>query len=429
MLVSFWISLFFREAPRLDDQAQARLGAAVNDVTGTRKSLAVFIKNHIARDFLLYGRAIVHVSKAAFTAKNNAVKKAMGIRPVMEVINPLDLPDWDIETSTTARAGRVNMARFEYDLIESRIRATEEPKLSRYCLEYYRQDSGVIAAKYKASRSAEGGAVTTGLDIDWEQIDETPLALAEIPIAIEDDESWIKDAAEEALRYHNLRSTKDNVEYQQGFQKIHAITSMQADNAAARRAVSEYTISLWPEGSQIIFGAPVDTSSLEASVRQSMDTFFKVGLNQFKALPSESKAVQSADTLGAERDSTVALVQSSLEDIEGIANQALEHWAGYEQQPAGKVELDKNISAEDFDEFIQLVTAFKDEFSKVEILEKEILKKAAGRLRLRPETLAEVEKAIDSMQEEDKQQPGTNALDSVFGGGVSGEEKAQSDAS
>ena len=72
-----------------------------------------------------------------------------------------------------------------------------------------------------------------------------------------------------------------------------------------------------------------------------------------------------------EKDNTIAMVETSLGEIEAIMNEALQYYDwfknGYSDKPtAAKIELDKQITDKDWDHWRAQVLSFRDILRKVD---------------------------------------------------------------
>ena len=401
ILISLWTSWFFRKPPNLQD-VKTLLADRLDDITGTGKSFDSFIKTEVLRNYLLYGKSIVLVENASFEVETRAQEKALKISPRMRVLDPLSCVDWDKEVTDSARHGKLNMFRYEFLLIDPRASSSARPTQTRYSHEYVRDGESVTINRYKLpsdqqiitgakpTQTAENGA--------WVAEAPAPISLREIPIVIIEDESWIKEAAEEALRVHNLRSNRDNILYFQGYRTDY-ITGIDPGNPDQLKAFSEYTKVLLPAGAGVIFTDPVSTDQYDKAIQHGIDTTFKVGLNLFRTLPEDSKVGQSAEAMNEAKDNPLALVESSLEDIENGINHALEHFAEFKGAGAApQIELEKNITEVSTEQFLAVVQAMSDYYRGVEVVSKTIAKEGLKMLKLDPDKLKLAEAAIDATQ-------------------------------
>lgn len=403
IIVSLWSSLIFKESIQFDQEAQALLDetGGLFDIDGQGTSfqdLAIRAFEHYA----LFGKSILLVDSFPISAGSRAEEQALGLRPFIDLIHPLAAPDWSKEDANPARLGKYNFFRHEFDLVLPRESSESEPKTARFS--HTLQVSG---GRYQIVIHSVGIDEAQEIlpefydsktrQIMWQPVGVVDTSLSDIPLSVIEGESWVKDVSEEALRYHNLRSTKDNVEFNQGYQKIF-ISGINGSDEQQVLALSEYTIPFIPENASVTVVPPVSTAELAASVEQSLANVFKVGLNQYRALPADSRAVQSAETQNAEQQNPIALVQSTIAQLEGHLNRALGFYAQLSgiNNFSGKVELSKELDHEDWSEFLTTWQAMRDTLSRVPGAETAVAKKALQKLDFDEQTTAQLMAAADS---------------------------------
>lgn len=398
---SLWGSYFFRKCYTLDKATEELLGDAEDNIDGYGTSLFSFIKDGVLKSYLRYGKVIVSVDAFSKTGKNLAEQKESGIRPFFELVQPLTAPDWELEVEDTARIGKLNFIRTEYDLILPRASAQVEPTTHRYTQVKYLKDGRYAIATYTTPTDRKGAYIRKDPDTQlaiWEQVgDEVVTQLEEIPVSIIDSEPWLHDVCEETLRFYNHRSNLDNVNYFQGYadKYVSGVT-----NPEQMKAFGEYVMKFLPEGGKATIIPPTQAVGLELATNESLSSVFKVGLNMFRALPSDAKGIQSSDTIEQDKDNTYAMVESSLEEIENLMNDAIKHYAAFMGQPDFEpdLELNKEIKGENFDQFLRTYAAFKDKFDQMPTLSQAITKKAVHKLELPEEDVNEGLKEIDKTQ-------------------------------
>lgn len=376
--ISIWASIFFKKEYKLDPSVKSLLGDAEYDIDGKGNSLMMFMKNIILEHMLNYGRAFVLVDKAPYISLSKGQEIERGDRAYFEALHPLSVVDWSIESQDPKRAGNLNMLRYEYQLLSPRLRATEEPIVSRYSDEYYLDGTvGLTRYELKESRDAT--------EERWNIVGEQPLLNKEIPISYISDVSWMKDASQEALRFHNLRSDYDSILHNQAYQRIFAI-GVNTANSEEIKALAEYVINCIssPQGSVVAIEPP-EMSGLKEALNASLDSFFKQALNMTRQLASDSKESQSSESQAQEKQNVYALVESTLDDLETLINSALKHYAFFTKGIGdfdGKIELDKEISEENWDEVIRTVNVFRQEIEKQPVVHRAVVAKVIQRLKL-----------------------------------------------
>lgn len=397
IIVSLLTSLFFRKPPTLDQKAKKLFEqhGAEQNIDGKGTSLYSFIKDQALRNLLLFGKPIILVDAFGTEVRSRKEELALGLRPYMQILDPLTVVDWSTEWKDTARIGKLNWLRYECMVEQPRSRATEKPKSLRISRELYRDG----AYKIQVYRREDNSPTSSAPDEEGWIPDPAPIEtdIPEIPVSLIDSETWIDGVCEETFRHHNLRSQRDNIMHQQCYQKIFAVGVNPTDQKQVQ-ALSEYVISIIPAGGDVKFADPVDTAPWDRAIADSLSCVFKVGLNMLRSLPADSRESQSADAQDNEREWSKSLVESTLEEVEVLINDAAKNYALFagEKNYNGKIELEKEISEENFDQWLAIYQAFEDKFSQVEVIEKEAVKKAMAKLRLPKDIMEEAMKAIDN---------------------------------
>jgi hypothetical protein len=407
ILISLWTSYFFRKDMEIGPVSKAILrpyGAEAN-IDGYDTSLKTFVRDRMLRSFLLYGKAIVLADAFGKTGKSAGEDAQIGFRPYLELLEPLDVVDWDIEASDSKRIGRYNVLRHEFDLNLPRLRANQQPKTQRQSHELAIIDGRYTIIKYTADKDEQGNyrlydPKNAGSGYAW-QLDGEPIQtkLTEIPVVVMDSEPWLHDACEETLRYYNLRSNRDNINYFQGYEKGFVKGINTTDNEAMK-AITEYTWSFLPTDGDAFTLPSGDPTALSLACEESLNSVFKVGLNQLRFLPSDSKLTQAEGAQSEEKDNTYALVEATLEDIEVAVNESINNWAKFlgKNDFKSDIELDRAIKPDSVDQFLSVYGVFQDKFSKVEVVERAAIEKAIKKLGLPEDREEEALKAVREVQ-------------------------------
>lgn len=421
-LVTIWQGLFFRKEPEISDEVRALLGPAVDDIDGKGTSFLNFIKNEVFPSYIVHGRVFLKVDAFADAPMTLAEEKEKKVSPYFELIDPLCFVDWGFDNSAPDKMGKFLFAREEYLYQEPRTSAESEPVMRLRSKQYFLDEGRLLVRTYQAKEKEKGkrkGKKSKSEDpISWEVVSTQDLGVwSEIPIAYVMTDSWIKDAAVEALKYFNLVSVIDNINLFQGHQRVYFIGNF--DQNFNRAALAEYTLQVLPEGTTIHETQPTNTAGIEARADSVFNAIWRVGLNQVRQMAADSKAVQGEATLREEKDYTVSLVQSELASLENIINQALKHFAMFKGQPnfEGKISFSADITKADVEKVTQIAMSFKDDINKVPKFRKAMLKWAANEIDL-PEK-EEILEEIDS-QDLDSQADSAGAFGKL--GAVNGAE-------
>lgn len=415
IIVSLWTSYFFKEEPMLDDATTELLAEddAEDNIDGKGTSLFGFIKDGILKNYLIYGKPVVLVDAFPAQVRSEGERRSLGLRPYMELLNPLAVKDWSFEENDPLRLGALNMLRHEYEIVMPRTESTK-PEVRKYS-----DTLSVQGGRYVVFRDTISGDNSSPYSKAegsvWEREEQFQTGLSEIPVSMIEAESWIKDVCEETLRVYNLRSSKDNIEYYQAYQKIF-VTGVTTQEQ--QKALSENIVALLPAGATWGSIEPVDTTTLERSIQQGIDNAFKVGLNLGRQLPADSRAAQGEGSQAEEKKNSYMLVESALDDIETLVNDCMENYAAFKGRPnwEGHIELSRDVGEKDFNEFIQLWQAFSDALRGSEIVKKAALQKVIERLEL-PIESDDLQLAIEQAAGASEPRPEGDLLQGFLTGG------------
>jgi hypothetical protein len=424
VIVSLWQSLFFAEPGRPDNALEALLKDhnGLNNINGFGTSLHDFLQNEVLVSRLLYGKSVVLVDSMPIVARNLQEQRELGLRPFMSCINPLDVPDWKMYTDSAVNAGKYESVRYEFIGVIPRQSLQEQPQLRKYSHilslvngkyqidEYYQDLDNEFKIKkefYNAESKTETWAKgkTQIVDLDF------------LPVSIYTGQAWLDGVGQEVLRHYNIRSNRDNILYNNGYDVKYA-KGVDSSNADAIAALSEYTIVLLPENGDFGKLEQTDPTGLKETERESVEHIFRVGLNKLRQIASDSKEIQSAEGQDKDNEYTFRLVEAELQSVEDSINDSFKHYAAFLGKPNfdGKLELEKKVSAENFDKFIYAWGSFKDSLMKVEGLEKAVIKKVIKKLRLDSKEESEILKKVDSVnfeiaeKQDEENDPINNAL-------------------
>jgi len=398
IILSIWGSFFFRRAPVLDKVAIDYLAGAENDIDGRGNSIQSFIKEY-AFNYFLYGRAITLIDKLPFQSRSRAEEIAANLRPIFISIDPLSVMDWSYNFSDPQKFGKFQFIRNEYQFVPERSDETVRPQV------IYASDSRFIneSGQYALRRYTKETAENSKWALDGEPI---ITELTELPLVEMRDDSWLKDSIEETQRHFNLRSMKDHIEFNQGYQKIFIIGRDRIDDDEAK-GINEYIWSLLPDGCSVQVIEPINTDTLKDSIGEALNSAFKVGLNQLRLLQSDSKAVQAEGSILAEKDDRIALVESTISQFQDALNQMLDYYAMFQgdSEFPGTVTLASDFNESDVTKFVNLYTIFREDFKANPEANTTAFKKALSEMGFAPDDL----KNIYSLLEKGVAEPAISA--------------------
>lgn len=426
ILISLLTSLFFKNSPRPDNDLSKLLEQtdAASNIDGFGTNLESFIKDNVLSSLLNYGKVVILVDSFPLQPANLGEQIDRKIRPYMELIEPLKAMDWGRESLDSERLGEWNFFRYEFEGVLPRKRASDEPQLRRYSHELYLDAGRYAIQEYYVGLDKNFNVTPEHWDnksqsAEWITGDIRATDFDHIPISVYESESWLKDANEESLRYFNIRSNRDNIIYQQGYQDKY-VTNIDPTDVKRIRAVSEYVTKLLPENSNAFAIEPVDPIAYEKAEREAISNVFKVGLNRLRDLPIDSRESQSSESVDKQNEFTFALIQSELSEIENVVNDALRDFAAFygASDFEGKIGIEREISEEDFDQFRNTWFAFKDLFTQYPEIQPEIAKKALKKLKIEKEKEQELMQLIgdkEIIQETEETEP--DRVLSILNGG------------
>ena len=409
IIVSLWLSIFFKSAGTPDAALTTMLGDEIDNIDGKGSSLFTFTKE-VTKNLILLGDSYVMADAFPLAVSTESQARAAGARPFLELLTPLEVRDWQIENQDSVRFGKFNALRREFDTLLPRKRLSQRPIIQRVSHELFLDGGRFKLQIYLGQIDAQGNEVRnpqTGERV-WTDGGIITSDLSEIPVAYVHSDSWLKGASQEVLRHFNLRSNLDNTNYHQGYEKLVAIgvtTEEQRINLAAN------VVACLPENGDLRSIPASQATGLENAVAGSVQNVFNVGLNQLRQIAADSKVGQTADAQAKEREYTTSLVESELETIETLINQALGYYAELKGKPAGTYSLNKEIEDENFDQWLRVYGAIRDELTRnYPDVNKAAIKKAISKLKLddEDELLASVDAAV--AQPESQQDPARQDL-------------------
>lgn len=422
ILLFLWNSLIFKDEidyTEVSDGDNPLLSEEeMSNIDGQGTHIDSFIKNLIIAGRLNLGKVAV-IANALGNASVESVVDETDHRIVLDLITAISFKDWELESQDPQRLGRFNLLRWEYKIIEPRFSLQTAPVVRQRSREYTRTPEGVFATVYQVVTDKLGKEIRnkkTG-DFEWEiiqgpmPISSTQATIEEIPLAIMDSFSWLERVMPESLRFHNLRSTKDNVLLAQGYDKMF-IAGVPLDSSYIEH-LGEHVVTFLPENASVTNIAPVDTGAHERAIAGAVDFIFKVGLNMFRLLPQDSRAGQAADSMREDKENAVAAVRTLVNELQGFLDDMVRGIAIMKGRPDfdGKIKLNKDITVDDVEQFLVVTAAFKESIVQSEDWHRSTLKKALKKQKLPEEDENRILEEIDTLSFEARPQQGTNRLE------------------
>lgn len=429
--VSMWQSLYFRQPPTPNKDLQALLKPynGEDNIDGMKTSLVSFAKDKVLPSQLNYGRSIIICDAFPIQPRNMKEQKENKIRPYMDIVMPLDAPDWCIEYGIPEKIGEFIFFRHEFYGMMPRTRPDIEPVLRKFSRtlilekgKYVIKENYVnVGSNFRCSAEHWNKELNAE---SWQTGETFETKLTKIPVAINYGSSWLKDPNEESLRYHNIRSNKDNILHIQGYQDRYIKGVSPNDAQAYAKAFNEYVVKFLPENGEAFALPPVDPIAYERAEQESIIAFFQIALNKLHVMPIDAKAVQGADTLNKESEPTYALVEAELQNLENLFKEAFQNYAMFEGKEGGDycLEFNKNITPESFQQFMDTWGMFRDLLAKVPGATAAGVKKGIKKLGFTAEEeenlLKEVDKVnFDQLLQESQQGAEPDHIGNVLNGG------------
>lgn len=399
--VEIWKGMLFQNRPDIPDAVAELLGDEIDNIDGFGNSLYSFIKDRVFTEYILMGRVGVLV---------DSLQDAPDNRPFMDVITADSLKDWQDELRSNSRFGNFDFVRFEYYETPKRASHEDEPF---YVLKsdalYLNEDGYFTVQRYKATeerpKELEGEKTSRYRSHQqWEREGEELVSELRdhIPFFILEGESWLSDAAQEALRFHNLRSNYDSVNYFQGSQKIF-VKGIDSDNKQAVIDLAEYAVGNLGNdpNADVIAVESVESSGLQNALVASLDTFFKMALKNLRTLPLDSRESQSADAQSQERRNQKNIIHSCIDDLENFMNRALKTYAAFKgvEDFQEEINLNRDIEIDAVETQVLIYQTLKAEIQKLPKWERSVLIRFLKLQNFSEKEFDEIKDEIEQMPE------------------------------
>lgn len=408
-ILSLWLALLFKYAPDLSKIESIITKEEQADITGYGLDIHNFIRS-IAQSWLQYGRVYAMVDSPTVVSDSAGRDRQLGLRPYGEIWNPLNVPDWEVETVDAKRLGKLSMLQVQYVRIPPRTLPTEQPTeelirkvltldpAGKYTITYYK---GVTQKKSANANDNQAQAAATLWDNSETRFEPlgSPITineLDELPVVYRCSESWIKQVAPLNLRHYQLESEDDTISAFQAYTRI--ICAGNPDKIPPRLLTGPQTMIWVGEGTQVTAVPSEDGLALRSKIGEIRNTIFRVGLNQFRQLDGSSAQVQSADTIREEKEHVYTLAKQAVSEIETIINEFVGYWAKFKTKDVGdsKISLSTDFSTQDIDDFMKIYNSLTDVKQGLPTLNKELTKKLVSYADFPKETETKIEAEIDA---------------------------------
>ena len=377
-VVSTWIAMALSKPMRLNDELIAMLGEDINDIDGKGTNLFDFILCPIAISYFRDGKSVI-------LADAPSDPTVAGFRPTLEVLDVLDVKDWQYNDD-----GSLDLLRYEYTVVKPRESLDQEPKECEYCKVYSRNYDGTISVSiYEEDEESR----------DWKFLESYDIPLNMLPISIgHNNEPWVKDVAEQQLVLFNLDSSYYNQLNTQAFQRVFVSGDLEDKHLIS---ISEYAVSVLPPEAKPYVIEPANTDPLERSIRAAMDKLYRVAFNRTRGVSSDSREAPGASTLREMSTELITLLVQAVGQLESITNRAIMDYAKFKlgEEKAkdfkGRIEFSRDITADDITMQLQMFIAYRDSIMSISSWKKAHLKKVAVSMGYNVEERQEILKDIE----------------------------------
>lgn len=355
-MLDIWRGLFFRKSSQVSDAAVEMLGEdMLADLDGQGSSVDGFLRKSVFTNDYLYGRPIILVDAPSVTVESLAEQQAMGARAFITCLDPRQVKDWQIDPVTH----QLQRMRYEYTSVKPRSSLADKPEEVIFSRIFSKTSNGFESIVYEKDGDSDEWRERADLSGETTGFDTLPVVWTKFS------ESSVNDYYQEVLRHHILESSLDNGLAYQAWQRLY-VSGMATADADQKAALSAYTVFFLPDDATMGSVEPPNPKALVDRIGSQRDLVFKKAMRQLRQLPSDSRAAQGADTLRAEQDNTIAIIQSRLEDYEQIMNEAFRLaglYFGKEDEEA-VVTLDKDITDKDVQQTLLLFQSLRNDLGE-----------------------------------------------------------------
>jgi len=144
--------------------------------------------------------------------------------------------------------------------------------------------------------------------------------------------------------------------------------------------MAEYTLLFLPDGATLEKLPPTYPQAIFEKVDRSKQNIFQIAFNALRLPSSGSQEMEGEGTLRERKEDMISFIQSQIEVIETVANEAVSHWAlmSGQKPPTGKIKLSRKITLKDIDQMIAIFGAMRDELRAYPKWKQKTLKQIAA---------------------------------------------------
>jgi hypothetical protein len=413
----------------------------INDVDGGQHSLEEFLIQ-VVEHVITFGVAYVLTNTRTQNVASLKEQLDKNIRPFLILIHPLDFKDWQ-----NGANGEYNIYRYEYLTTELRPDLNSCPVLAKYCevtkLVTDKETKKVVTSIYvsinKTSEIINYHPQATEqkdkMHYNWQfkQDIEHDAKLQELPLSTNKiQESWLSDAAPIALKIYNKQSEKDNVLYNNGYDKIFVFGDLESAVDEAGNEISEEnktkkishnSLCILPEAARVDKLVPTDLTSFKDAIEEDVMNFFQVVFNQLRVLPTDSRQAESAENIEEQKEALLTRISNKRKELENLFNSIVKHWAFFKNtqqkiKETQKITFKQPLTLSDIDDLAVFVRMIENRVRRYPTWDKAIDKLFLANLEAIPnkqEILDEIEATDLEQLQQDEMQNFTSTLQKGFG--------------
>lgn len=399
-IVDTWQDLFMKREPIVPVEVKDLFNGFADNVDGEGNDIVSYLESKMLRDRFVHGNPTTLVDAPNNTALNPSQERAQGIRPFLIDISRIKMVDWSVEKGMSVRCGRYNFMCYQYRAHKPRQSFRDEDVMLWYRRCFFRDLSEGSPKVYSQIFSAKNESSEK-----WE-IESDPLLLEgfdEIPVYTMFTGDWISDICSQVLKYINLESTLDNILYYQGYRHTFVSGNVPPNE---RGKLSEYSLVLLPENSNVISIPAENPSALLERLASTENNIWRLGLQQIRQVPTNSKVGQSADSQIQEKEGTINLVKRNIGAFENFANQIVKGVAEYHNETAYNPEIhritfNRDISETDINNTVLVLNTLRKEMSRMPTLRKAVVSQIIRSLNLPEDIQNQVDDEIEKLPEDE----------------------------
>lgn len=335
----------------------------MTDVDGQGHSLEQFLRlitDHVVEYGVSY---VLTNTRAAQEVTSLKQQQEQNIRPFLIRIHPLDFKDWQ-----NGESGEYEFYRHEYLVTEPRADLSTCPVLAKYnevtkLIKLTSADnktsiSVVTEIYYSINKSGDiinyhpSSEQKDKVHYNWVLKETIPMTdLKSLPLSTNRiQESWLSDGAPIALKIYNKQSEKDNILYNNGYDKTFVFGDLESavdeqgneiSEQNKTKKISHNSLCVLPADSKVQKLEPTNLDTFTKAIEEDLMNFFQVVFNQLRVLPSDSRQAESAENIEEQKEALLTRISEKRKELENLFNSIVEDWAYFKNKEAKPNEAQK----------------------------------------------------------------------------------------